>query len=151
MEGQIKANAELTIQHLRPLSRIDFGYTAESIDWLEGYIERLRNSGELADAAMREKLTNVFGSFLGECVIRRYGGSWTNRDGVWCVAFDEANAAYPFAKVAKQIDNGVEDSIGSFFRAIPAVFADHVRLQSQRVRHPTMEILVNGPPPSCCT
>src|SRR5437762_1433543 len=46
MIEHIQANAEMTIQQMRPLSRMDFGYTRESVEWLEGYIERLRQTGE---------------------------------------------------------------------------------------------------------
>jgi hypothetical protein len=38
------------------------------------------------------------------------------------VRFDEKNWAFPFAKVAKQIENGREDSVLAFFDAIPLVF-----------------------------
>jgi hypothetical protein len=38
------------------------------------------------------------------------------------VSFNESNAAYPFAKVQKQFQNGSEDSIRSFFEIIPVVF-----------------------------
>ena len=124
MEEHIKANAEMVVQQLRPLSGIDFGYTQESVEWLEGYIERLRNSGELESVEMKGKLTSVFGSFLGECIVRCYGGAWTQHDGVWCVAFNNDNMAFPFAKVAKQIDNGRKDGIRSFFTAIPVIFKD---------------------------
>ena len=44
--------------------------------------------------------------------------------GVWGVAFNEENIAFPFAKVAKQIDNGLEDGIASFFKLIPTIFGD---------------------------
>lgn len=123
MEELIKANAEMVVQKLGPLSGIDFGYTQESVEWLEGYIERLRNSGEFDSGETKNKLTSVFASFLGECIVRCYAGAWKRDDnGVWCVAFDNDNIAFPFAKVAKQIDNGLEDGIASFFTAIPIVF-----------------------------
>lgn len=112
----------MVVQQLRPLSDIDFGYTRESVEWVEGYIERLRNSGELDDVEMKNKLTSVLGSFLGECIVRCYGGTWRQHEGEWCVAFDDDNMAFPFAKVAKQIENGREDSIGSFFNSIAAIF-----------------------------
>ena len=128
MVNQIKANADLTIRMLRPLSRINFGYTPESVQWLEGYIERLRQSGEFTTETVRNKMVSVFGSFLGECIIRRYGGVWAQNNGVWCVAFDGNNSAFPFAKVSKQIDNGLEDGIGSFFSVIPELFSSHVHL-----------------------
>lgn len=112
----------MVVEKLRPLSGIDFGYTRESVEWLEGYVERLRNSGEFESVEMRDKLTSVFGSFLGECVVRCYGGRWRQHDGVWCVAFDDDNMAFPFAKIAKQIDNGLDDGIAGFFNVIPTIF-----------------------------
>jgi hypothetical protein len=127
MEEHLKANAEMTIQQLRPLSGMDFGYNGGSVEWLEGYIERLRQSGELASAEMKDRLTAVFGSFLGECIIRCHGGVWEQRDGAWCVAFDAKNAAYPFAKVRKQLDHGLDDGVGSFFDTIPLVIPAGVR------------------------
>jgi hypothetical protein len=126
MEEQIKANAELVIQELRPLSGIDFGYTRESVEWLEGYIERLRNSGEFESDELKHNLTNMFGCFLGECIVRCYGGSWIQQEGTWCVAFNDDNAACPFAKVAKQFQNGLDDGIASFFKVIPILFKDLV-------------------------
>jgi hypothetical protein len=136
MEAHLKANAEMTIQQLRPLSGIDFGYNGESVAWLEGYLERLRRSGSLESEEMKDRLTGVLGSFLGECIIRCHGGVWAQRDGAWCAAFDEKNAAFPFAKVRKQMDHGVEDGIGSFFHTIPLVFPARVRSPSAPPRQP---------------
>lgn len=122
MEEHIRANAELVIQELRSLGGVDFGYTPEAVEWLEGYIERLRNSGQFKNDEMKSKLTSVFGSFLGECIVRCHGGKWKQHDGVWFVAFADGNMAFPFAKVAKQIDNGLDDGIAGFFNVIPAIF-----------------------------
>ena len=122
IERSIRANAELVLQELRQLSGIDFGYTKESVEWLEGYIERLRNSGQFDDVETRNRLTSVFGCFLGECVIRCYGGEWKQHEGHWCVAFRDGDMAFPFAKVAKQFDGGGLDGISSFFRVIPIIF-----------------------------
>jgi len=122
MEEALKANAELTIRELGPLSGLDFGYNDASVEWLEGYIERLRRSGALQTAEQRDRLAGVLGSFLGECIVRCHGGAWAQRDGGWCIAFDARNAAFPFAKIHKQMDHGPEDGIAGFFRTIPAVF-----------------------------
>ena len=122
MEEQIRANAEMVVQELRKLSGAELGYTQEGVEWLEGYIERLRTSPEFEDAGIRDKLTGMFGCFLGECIVRQYGGAWTQREGAWCVAFNDDNMAFPFAKVAKQFENGLDDGISSFFRVIPVLF-----------------------------
>lgn len=124
MEKHIKANAELVLQELRHLNGVDFGYTQESIEWLEGYIERMRVSGEFGDDETKNKLISVLGSFLGECIVRSYGGTWRQHEGIWCVVFNDKNMAFPFAKVAKQIDYGLEDGIAGFFKLIPIVFED---------------------------
>lgn len=125
MEENIRANAELVLQQIRSLNGPDCSYTEESVKWLEGYIERLRDSGEFENAETKTKLISVFGSFLGECIVRCYGGAWKQHEsGVWCVAFNEDNIAFPFAKVAKQIDYGLEDGIASFFNVIPTIFHD---------------------------
>ncbi|HKV33644.1 MAG TPA: hypothetical protein VJP89_04970 [Pyrinomonadaceae bacterium] len=122
MEEVIRANAEMVIQELRSLSGLDFGYTRESVEWLEGYIERLRNSGEFDNVETKDKLVSVFGSYLGECLVRCYDGTWQEHgEGDWCVAFENGTRAFPFSKVRKQMDNGSSDGITSFFSAIPAI------------------------------
>jgi hypothetical protein len=140
MEERIRANAEMVIQNLRPLSGIDFGYTQESVEWLEGYIERLRLAGEFESAESRDKLISVFGSFLGESIVRCHGGRWAQNEGMWCVAFDDQNIAYPFSKITKQIDNGLEDGIATFFNAIPAIFEDIERAAPSTPKKPWWKV-----------
>ena len=121
MEDQIKRNAELVIRQMTRVCGFAFGYDARSVAWLDGYIERQRARADIT-RELTDGLVNVFGSYLGECIIRSYGGYWENVEGHWRVSFDEKNSAYPFAKVAKQFDNGPEDSIKSFFEVIPLIF-----------------------------
>jgi hypothetical protein len=40
MEEKIKANAELVLKQLGPLSGIDFGYNAQSVAWVDGFMEK---------------------------------------------------------------------------------------------------------------
>ena len=136
MEENIKKNAELAIEQLRPLSQMDFGYNLSSVKWLEGYIERLRSSGELDDEAKRKGLSNVLGSFLGECIVRCYGGRWVKQDGMWGVSIGDHFIAYPFNKIGKQMENGLEDSIDSFFTSIPVLLSGNVYEQKTSIRKP---------------
>ncbi len=121
-EQHLKANAERVIQELRPVSGMDFGYNKESVKWLEGHLEQLRLSGAFQVEETKNQLADLYGSFLGECIIQCYGGSWAEHDGMWGVAFDQNNIVFPFAKVAKQMDNGLEDGIGTMFRCIPVLY-----------------------------
>jgi hypothetical protein len=122
MEDKIKQNAELVIAQMRQVSGFDFGYDAQSVAWLDGYIERQRVREDMTQELING-LVNVFGSYLGECVIKCYGGYWENEEGHWRVSFDANNAVYPFAKVQKQFENGAEDSIKSFYEMIPIIFS----------------------------
>jgi hypothetical protein len=38
------------------------------------------------------------------------------------IVFDDNNKSYPFAKVSKQFENGLEDSVYSFYSIIPTIF-----------------------------
>ena len=122
MEDKIKQNAELVIRQMRQISGFGFGYDAQSVAWLDSYIERQRARDDLTQELI-DSLVSVFGSYLGECVITCYGGHWENENGQWRVSFNEDNAVYPFGKVRKQFENGGEDSIKSFFEVIPVIFA----------------------------
>ena len=122
MLEQIKANAELAVSQLSALKDGGFGYDEASLKWLDGYIGRLSASGEFSEPEKRGKVVSVLGSYVGECIIKSFGGSWSQHDGHWCIAFDETNCAFPFAKVEKRILNGEEDSIASFYSTIPVIF-----------------------------
>jgi hypothetical protein len=120
---KIRANANLVVEQLRSVSGVEkFGYNPESVEWLDGFIERLRVRPDFDEAAA-ERMTQTLGSYLGECVIACYGGEWREREGSWAVAFDAGNAAFPFNKVRKQFANGSEDGVLGWFKAIPSLFA----------------------------
>jgi len=122
---KIRANAEMAARKLGPLSGLGegFGFNRASVEWVEGYIERLRSSGDFSGKQDFGSLPSVLGSFLGECIVQTYGGEWRNEDGWWGIYFNDRNAAYPFNKVTKQFENGRDggDSILSFFDTIPIV------------------------------
>lgn len=114
----IKKNSDRVVQECRRLSKIEFGLNEASVEWLEGYVERLRASEEF-DAAAITTLVSVFGSFLGECLVANAAGQWRRSDeGTWGVVFPNGDAAYPFSKVAKAFENGLAggDSILSFYQ-----------------------------------
>lgn len=124
---RIQANAQLALEQLGPVSGLEsFGYNAPSVEWLDGYIERQRENNPTPDFI--RNLSSVLGCFLGECIIRTYGGHWSDdKEYGLCVEFDAEdamlNAVFPFAKVQKQFENGIAggDSIYSLFNTIPVL------------------------------
>src|SRR5207253_3030206 len=73
---RIRANADLVVRQLGPDSGIpNFGFNIASIEWLDGFIERQRSRPDVDDRFV-DRLVNIIGSFLGECMVRHYGARW---------------------------------------------------------------------------
>jgi hypothetical protein len=122
-QEKIRANAETVVERLQEASGLEnFGYNAESVAWLDGFIERQRLRPEFGSEEAAERMTQTLGSFVGECVISCYGGAWREMEGSWAVDFGGGNAAFPFNKVRKHFANGGGDSVLGWFNSIPALF-----------------------------
>ena len=119
VEERLRANAQLVLSLATEKLGVAIGYDETGVRWLDGYIQRQHEHGEVAT---RDGLISLLGSFLGECIIRSLGGSWAFTDESWGVRFDEKNIVFPFAKVAKQLEHGSEDSVLRFFTLIPIIF-----------------------------
>lgn len=121
MIENIKANAQMVVRDFGPHSGVaEFGYNRESVEYLEGMLERMRQRGVFEDEEERVHMAGVFGSFLGEGIIAVYGGQWVQTEETWCVELAPHKQVFPFAKTYKQMSNGMEDSVWSFFRVIGA-------------------------------
>ena len=116
---RIIANAELVVNTFAAQNSVDLDFDENSVEWLDGYIERNRQNW---DAEMAEKLTGVLGSFLGECIRRNFGGEWQQTEMGLGVALDNGNVSFPFNKIRKHIKNGSDDSIAAFYKTIPNIF-----------------------------
>jgi hypothetical protein len=116
----IRENAALVIRTVQPLIDFEFGYNSQSIEWLDGYIEQIRT--QPTTESETQQLVMNLGSFLGEAIIAAHGGAWAFDEYGWHIRFDARNRAYPLSKVAKQFQNGAEDSIFGFYSTIPLLF-----------------------------
>ncbi|MBA3694799.1 MAG: hypothetical protein H0W77_15445 [Acidobacteria bacterium] len=115
----IEENAELVINGVGRMCGVQLDYDEKSVEWLDGYIKRNRKD---FDEKTVEKMTNILGSFLGECIRRNFGGEWKISENGFGIIFDSKNAVYPFAKTEKHLRNGSEDSIVGLYKMIPVVF-----------------------------
>ncbi|MDQ8699719.1 hypothetical protein [Hyphomicrobium sp. LHD-15] len=116
--AQINANVEFALQEFRELADKDVTLDAESVAWVEGFVESARGRYLGVDGGVPEGLIGLIGSYLGEAIIAETGGQWTEDDaGGLGVAFPNGDAVYPFTKVRKQFEQGVAggESILSFY------------------------------------
>jgi hypothetical protein len=113
---KLKANAELVVSTFRGELGTELSFDQAGVEWVDGYIERVR---EHFPKERRSGLVSTLASFVGESIIRTFGGEWVEKGGWWGVQVSERLWACPFAKVEKQFESGAEDSVASFFRCIP--------------------------------
>jgi hypothetical protein len=128
-EQQICENAALIVTECGPISGLGpgFGYNRQSVQWLDGYIERIRADGRFSPD-QTENMSQLFACFLGECIRATYGGEWRERDGTWGVLFKNSSGAFPFGKVRKQFESGNDggESILGFFDVLPEILSGRI-------------------------
>jgi uncharacterized RDD family membrane protein YckC len=124
-ENAHEAAAE-AVQSSREELGIELDYSIESLETLDRILNDVHVSGrksrEMGGAVI------IFGCYLGEVIIRKLGGKWlraadagfTAATGFPIVLWLSENfSCNPLGKVAKRIDNGSEDSLPFFFKALP--------------------------------
>ena len=121
-ESQLKEihdSAAVVAESCRTNLGVDIELNAESIRWLDGYINRLRTGG-FGENEFR-KLAQGFGSLLGEALIAVYGGSWVRTDTGFGVLLKGLGVEYPFHRVVKQIECGADESVYRHFAKISEI------------------------------
>lgn len=108
---------------LRAKASLGIEYNLEGVKDLEQFIEWYRTLSNVTPDDI-ENSAFFLGAYLGECIIHNYGGEWSTDEelNLVCVRFDEDNCVFPLTKTLKQLQNGKEDSVYEFYKAIPYLF-----------------------------
>ena len=116
--SELQEDAKLVIDVMSEKEDVQLDFSADSISWLDTYINQHRNDLDDNDKhILREK----FGAFVGETIRRNYGGEWVNTDDSdWTIAFDNKVQASPFKMVDEQLDN--DASLARLYQRIPELF-----------------------------
>ncbi len=113
--ANLREDAQLVIDVIGEKEAVQLDYTAESVRWLDDYIERHR--GEL-DASDKSLLQEKFGAYLGETMLHNFGGRWTrDSQGEWKIVFDEQHQASPFALIGEHLDH--HTALAQVFTSLP--------------------------------
>jgi hypothetical protein len=113
-----RAAAEGVVAQLREDLRVELNYDQASIEWLDGYINRISTQ---LDKETFPGLAAVLGAYVGETIIATYGGTWQYFEKLdqWGIQLPDGTGAFPSAKIYKQLENPEFDSILSFFTVLP--------------------------------
>jgi hypothetical protein len=115
---EYRTTAENVVSQLREDLGVELKYDEPSIEWLDGYINRIRTQ---VNKESYLGLATALGAYVGETIIATYGGTWAYFEGVnqWGIRFDDGNGAFPISKIYKQLEDGEFDSVLSFFTMLP--------------------------------
>ena len=92
-------------------------FDAEGVAHLANFIQAQR--GQLG-AAERPGVVLALGCFLGQCLVRAYGGEWAaGKDGTTGVGLAGRFFFNPFHLVDAQLNEGESASVAAFFAGIP--------------------------------
>lgn len=101
--SELREDAQLVIDVLSEKEAIALDYSADSVSWLDAYIDEHRE--ELNDGD-KTVLQEKFGAYLGESIRRNYGGRWVkDSDDQWMIVFDERHQASPFDIIGEHLDH----------------------------------------------
>lgn len=117
---QLRANADVAVSTFREHFKIALTFDQAGVERADRFINLFRESLSAVDRAIFRRLLTAF---VGEAIIRTFGGAWVNKEGEWCVQVNEAIWACPFTKVAKQFRNGPTESVVGYFTLIPALLS----------------------------
>ena len=112
---QIKENVDIVKSEMSDRLDVNLDLNGASIEWIDGFIDRNRES---FNGKAKETLVSTLGSFLGEAIIKNFGGRWALNRGNLGIYWVGKLFVLPFVKVLKQMNNGPEDSIYIFYRYV---------------------------------
>jgi hypothetical protein len=101
----IRSNAAFAVEQFGALANFEFGFNRQSVEWVEGFIERQRERG-----GDHYKMIGIIGSFLGEAIVAQTGATWVANGDTFGLQFqngDHLDTCFPFGKVAKQFEMGL--------------------------------------------
>ncbi len=115
-ENQMKKEAEIYVNIIKEQNNIKLNYAEKDLDAIEEVIEA---DIEIEHTEDYQGTIQVLGSYLGETLIRNFGGRWVE-DKTFNTPAVEINSIkfFPHAKVHKRFENGKSDSLTSFYRFI---------------------------------
>lgn len=115
--SELQDDAKLVIAVMSEKEDVTLDFSADSISWLDTYINQHRNDLSNHD---KQVLGEKFGAFVGETIRRTYGGQWIQANNEWMIGFNDDAQTSPFEMVREQLENEV--SLTSLYQRIPELF-----------------------------
>jgi hypothetical protein len=116
-------HAELCVSAVKDIEEVELDYSVESLETLDGIIEKLRQEGVTSDKVAETLFT--FGCYVGEVFVRNAGGRWCSPEGTsmagatgfpLIIQLGSGGYCNPIGKVFKRLEQGVEHNLPYFYQ-----------------------------------
>lgn len=113
LEEDIHSACEWVVNALN-ISGYNADYSLESMKELDRFFDEQSGEGGIL-SRNRGQIIFAVSSYIGETVIRLYGGKWSGSDEInMSVELNNGTIIFPTQKVMKRYQNGSEDSIYAY-------------------------------------
>lgn len=113
------------VESVRRVDGVLLDYSVASLELVDRLLGRFYEAGD--DPGRMSETIFVFGSYIGEVIVRQADGSWVTvaedhpMGGGWpLVELGQGELVNPIGKAFKRVRNGSEDSITHFYVALLA-------------------------------
>lgn len=110
--NSINAYSARTLVMMEQGGAENFDYSEDSVKFLSSVIDE---EGPTYSEKAKSMLPSVWGSYLGDALIKKYSGKWVQFGNSYGVLIGESKLLFPMAKVEKHIENGSADSIYALY------------------------------------
>lgn len=113
LEDDIHSAAAWVVNALN-VSGYNADYSLESMKEIDRFFDEQSGEGGII-SKNRGQIIFALASYIGETVIRLYGGKWGGEDEInMCVTLDNGTVIFPTQRAMKRFQNGSEDSIYAY-------------------------------------
>jgi hypothetical protein len=115
--------AEKAVESARKFAGIELDFTPESLKRVDQLLDGWHGQGQTCQSM--PTTVYLFGSYLGEVIIRNHGGRWRVTAEVnypssfpVCLEMPGGGMCNPLGKACKLLDNGSGDSLSFFYQVV---------------------------------
>lgn len=117
MSDHLREKAETIRRFARNYCNADIDFDRGGVEWLDGFIDWLRDKKVGLDD---EKRTFAFGAFFGACVLEAVGGRWALANNRWKLVLDASQEIDPFLVARLHLQCGRQYPVLQAFDAMSA-------------------------------
>ena len=122
-QDQFRQYAQIHIDTTKQSFDVDLDFDEKSILELDNLIQKAWPD---QPPIQIDNVILLFGSFLGEAIIKTLGGEWVNTEQGWGIKIGDATLMV-FTKIKKRLLNGMEDSISYYYQSTKGMLKNNFK------------------------